>query len=328
MRITYEELQETFTRVLIKLSFSEERATLCANIFAANSRDGVYSHGLNRFPVFVEYVKEGLVIPDAEPIQVSENGVTQVWDGHLAPGMYTATIAMQKAIELAGANGIGCVSVRNTNHWMRGGTYGWQAADAGCIGICASNTIAIMPPWGGADPKLGNNPLIIAVPRTRGHLVLDMAMSQFSYGKMQEYELSNKPLPVDGGYDTQGNLSRDPVAIKTSKRSLPIGFWKGSGLSFMLDILLTSLSGGRSTPVITAGGKEFGLSQFFLCIQPAHLDEGLIEEIVKYTQSSTPVEQGKSVRYPGQSTLNTRIDNLKNGIPVNEAIWQTVLQMQ
>ncbi len=327
MRVPYQQLQETFKKVLLKLSFPEDRANLCAAIFAGNSRDGVYSHGLNRFPVFVEYVKDGLVIPGAEPVQVSENGVTQVWDGQFAPGMYTATLAMQRACELAKANGMGCVSVRNTNHWMRGGTYGWQAADSGFIGLCASNTIAIMPPWGGADPKLGNNPLIIAVPRKEGHLVLDMAMSQFSYGKMQEYELSGNPLPVDGGYDTSGNLSRDPVEIKSSKRSLPIGFWKGSGLSFMLDILLTSLSGGRSTPVITADGKEYGLSQFFLCIQPAYLDETLIGEIVRYTQSSTPVEEGNKVRYPGESTLKTRVHNLENGIPVNESIWQTVLKM-
>ena len=50
---------------------------------------------------------------------------------------------------------------------MRGGTYGWQAAEAGMIGICFTNTIANMPPWGGIDPRLGNNPLVIAVPRKR-----------------------------------------------------------------------------------------------------------------------------------------------------------------
>ena len=73
----------------------------------------------------------------------------------------------RRAISIAKENGIGCVVLKNTNHWMRGGTYGWQAADAGCIGICFTNTIANMPPWGGKEPKLGNNPLVIAVPRVR-----------------------------------------------------------------------------------------------------------------------------------------------------------------
>ena len=154
---------------------------------------------------------------------------------------------------------------------MRGGTYAWQAADAGCIGICFSNTIANMPPWGGKEPRLGNNPLVIGVPRDEGHIVLDMAMSQFSYGKLQEYDLKKQLLPVPGGYDAEGNLANNPAAIMRSQRALPIGFWKGSGLSFVLDVLLTALSGGRSTAKITNSGKETGLSQFFLCIhQPGY----------------------------------------------------------
>lgn len=63
---------------------------------------------------------------------------------------------------------------------MRGGTYGWQAADAGCTGTCFTNAIAVMPAWGGINTVPGNNPLIIAVPRNDGHVVPDMAMSQFS----------------------------------------------------------------------------------------------------------------------------------------------------
>src|SRR5207237_10438384 len=100
----------------------------------------------------------------SEPETLSRDGVTENWDGHLAPGMYTATLAMRRAITLAKENSMGCVAVKNTNHWMRGGTYGWQAADAGYIGICVTNTIANMPPWGGKEPRLGNNPLVIAVP--------------------------------------------------------------------------------------------------------------------------------------------------------------------
>ena len=61
-----------------------------------------------------------------------------------------------------------------------------------------------MPPWGGKDATLGNNPLVIAVPRTEGHLVLDMAMSQYSYGKLNEHHLAGKKLAHAGGYDENG----------------------------------------------------------------------------------------------------------------------------
>jgi 3-dehydro-L-gulonate 2-dehydrogenase len=325
--VSYDNLKNEFKRVLLKLSFSEERAALCAQIFADNSRDGVYSHGVNRFPVFVNYVKQGLIDIAAEPKLVVQNGSIEKWDGQLGPGMYNATLAMGRAISIAKANGIGCVVLKNTNHWMRGGTYGWQAADAGCIGICSSNTIANMPPWGGKEPRLGNNPLVFAVPRTEGHLVLDMAMTQFSYGKLQEYDLKKQVLPVPGGYDDAGNLTTNPAEIIKSQRALPVGFWKGSGLSFMFDVLLSALSGGRSTAQITKSGHETGLSQFFLCLYQHSYHSSLIEEIIHYSKSAMAAEPTASVLYPGEKTLATRRNSLENGIPVNEKIWSSILEM-
>lgn len=327
MRVPFEQMKNKFYEILLRLSFSEEKAALCARIFAENSRDGVYSHGLNRFPVFVQAVKDGVVHATAEPVTNERNGMIEYWDGKLAPGMYTATLAMRRAIAMAKEGGIACVAVKNTNHWMRGGTYGWQAADAGCIGICATNAIGNMPPWGGTEPRLGNNPLVIAVPREKGHVVLDMAMSQFSYGKLQEYALSSRQLPVAGGYNRNGDLTRDPQEIMDSQRSLPVGFWKGSGLSLVIDVLVAALSGGRSVAQITADGKEFGLSQLFICIDAAHLHTAVIESILDYTRNTTPAEEGGRVLYPGEKTLATRMQNEREGVPVNEEIWEQVLKL-
>jgi len=123
-------------------------------------------------------------------------------------------------------------------------------------------------------------------------------------------------------------LTADPAAIIESQRALPIGFWKGSGLSMMLDLLATILSKGRSTEQVTALGKDQGVSQVFICIKPdndAHTAE-LIEGIINYTKSGE-VEAGKQVQYPGEGTWKTRIDNQKNGIPVDIDIWEQVLAM-
>jgi len=203
MKISFEALRSEFLRVLLKLNLSQEKAQQCATIFAENSRDGVYTHGLNRFPTFVDLIKEGLIDIHAEPVLANHIGLIEQWEGNLAPGMLNATHCMQRAIDLAKENGIGCVAIRNTNHWMRGGTYGWQAAEAGCIGICFTNTIANVPPWGGIDPRLGNNPLVIAVPRPNGHVVLDMALSQYSFGKLMQYRDNQEELPLPGGYKHQ-----------------------------------------------------------------------------------------------------------------------------
>jgi 3-dehydro-L-gulonate 2-dehydrogenase len=322
MIISLEQLQHTLQDILVKHGFSEQKARLCANIFAGNSCDGVHSHGLNRFPVFIEYVKENMIDVRAEPELLTSEGVIEHWDGHLGPGMYTATLATKRAAVLAKENGFGCVTVKNTNHWMRGGAYGWQAAEENCISIFSTNTIANMPPFGGVEARLGNNPLVIAVPRKEGHVVLDMAISQFSYGKLQEYQLGGKQLPVPGGYDEQGNLTTDPKKIRESQKPLPIGYWKGSGLSIMLDLLVAGLSGGSTVAEITARQKEYGLSQIFICINAKNISESTINNIISFTKGNDP-----SVRYPGEQVLATRKKSMEEGVTVNDEIWQQVLML-
>src|SRR5688572_18427381 len=112
MRISFSEMKTVFKTLLLTNRFTEDKAELCSSIFAENSRDGVYSHGLNRFPEFLMSIGEGIVDPHAEPETESVNGVTEIWNGHLAPGMYIARMAMQRAIDIATQNGMGLVSVK------------------------------------------------------------------------------------------------------------------------------------------------------------------------------------------------------------------------
>ncbi len=332
LRIKYEQMYSEFFRVLLKVGFSQERAELCARLFAETSRDGVYTHGLNRFPRFIENIRNGNVEIHAIPEKISSFGAIERWDGNSGPGNLNAYSCMNRAIELAHENGMGCVSIRNTNHWMRAGTYGWQAAEEGCIGICWTNTMPNMPPWGTKESKLGNNPIVFAVPRKEGHIVLDMAMTMFSYGKIESYSMHSKPLPVDGGFDIDGNLTRDPKAILESGRSLPIGFWKGSGFSLMLDLIATILSGGNSTYLIGKNGGERNISQTFIAIDLAKLPEQnsiyrSVNETIEDLHSAEPVEEDGKIYYPGERTLLTRKENLEKGIPVEQYFWEQVLKL-
>jgi len=247
IRVPYQEECDVLVRVLLKLAFLPERARLCAQLFADASRDGVYSHGLDRFPRFVRGIRKGLVDVHATPKLVSGHRALERWNGNRGVGNLNAWECMARAIALSRQHGIGCVALANTNHWMRGGTYGWQAAEAGVLGICWTNTMPNLPPWGASDARVGNNPLVIAVPRPNGPVVLDMAMSQFSYGALAGYRARGESLPLDGGFDSQGRLTRDPAAIELSARPLPIGYWKGSGLALMLDLMAGLLSGGLFT---------------------------------------------------------------------------------
>jgi 3-dehydro-L-gulonate 2-dehydrogenase len=333
IRLPFEKVSARLALVLRGLGFRDDRAELCARLFAETTCDGVYSHGVNRFARFVGTIRNGSVDPGAEPSVVARLGAMERWDGQRGPGNLNAWAAMERAIALSGQHGIGCVTMAHTNHWMRGGTYGWQAAEAGVIGLCWTNTMPNVPPWGGVEPAIGNNPLVMAVPRAKGHVVLDMAMSQFSYGAMESYRKRGELLPVEGGFDAEGKLTRDPGAIEQSQRLLPVGFWKGSGLAVVLDMVAAMTSLGNATHAIANDPlKETGLSQIFVAIDPRGLGdtarmEQIADEVVESVQRTRAAEAGKTVRYPGENTVRLREENRQLGLPVEEAVWNEISGM-
>ncbi|WP_288954866.1 3-dehydro-L-gulonate 2-dehydrogenase [uncultured Polaribacter sp.] len=332
MRITTENMQKVLYELFRKYKFSQEKAILLANVFTESTLDGVSSHGINRVPLFIEYVEKGIINIDAEAEKVASFGNIERWDGNLGSGIVNATRCTNRAIELAKQNGMGMVALRNTNHWMRGGTYGKQAANANCISILFTNTKPNMPPWGGKDSRIGNNPFVVSIPRKKGHVILDMAISQFSFGKINDYKLKGEKLPYNGGWDDNNELSNDPEKILLKERGLPIGYWKGSALSMVLDMLATLLSGGNSTAEISSKEIETAISQVYICIYPEvfkdnGLQEKLIDEIIDFTQDVETINPGEKIYYPGEQSKQKRAKNLKESILVNESIWKNIVKL-
>ncbi|MCU1324100.1 MAG: Malate/L-lactate dehydrogenase [Acidobacteriaceae bacterium] len=332
-RVPYADLLAAFEKAMLTLGLSPDRAALCARLFSETTRDGVYSHGLNRFPRFAEGIRNGSIVPNVEPSLVTAFGAIERWNGNLGPGNLSAHASIHRTIELAKQHGIGCVALANTNHWLRGGTYGWIAAEAGLFSLCWTNTLANLPAWGASVPILGNNPLVIGIPRPGPngeptHVILDMAMSQFSYGALAGYSKRNEPLPVDGGFDTDGNITRDAAAIQASWRPLPIGYWKGSGLSLVLDMLAAMLSGGKSTHDIPNDpSRESGISQVFIAIDSSNLATAqelarIADSIIDNLHDAPRADPNRPIRYPGEQTLQLRAENLRLGVPVDPDIWQ------
>ncbi|MES2392307.1 MAG: 3-dehydro-L-gulonate 2-dehydrogenase, partial [Acidobacteriota bacterium] len=298
-RVAFEELRGRVETVLMGLGMQPERAALSARLTAETDRDGVKTHGIARLPRFAQMVKLGAVDVLAEPECVAQFGALERWRGHLGPGNLAAYAAMNRAMQLARDNGIGAVALGESTHWMRAGAFGWQAAEAGLAAMCWSNTLPNLPPWGAKTPALGNNPLVIAVPRGEAPLVLDMAMSQFSYGSLESYRKRGKALPVPGGFDEAGELTTDAGAIETTQRALPVGFWKGSGLALVLDVLGAMLAGGKATYQFERDAlKEVGQSQVFIAVAPTAVGaveemEALAEGAIAAVHAAEPVEAGK-----------------------------------
>jgi 3-dehydro-L-gulonate 2-dehydrogenase len=144
---------------------------------------------------------------------------------------------------------------------------------------------------------------------------------------MELQKLKGKKLSVVGGFDTKGELTTDPGEILETKRALPIGYWKGAGLSLLLDILATVLSGGLSVQQISQQDSEINVSQVFIAIDISKLQNfSTIDRVLKsiiddYHASSDGVKQ---IVFPGERVMAIREENNKNGIPVYKKIWEEI----
>ena len=289
----------------------------------------MYSHGVNRFPRVVSYLDKGEIDPSAIATCESAMGAIERWNGHRGFGPLNAKLAMDRACELAKLNGVGVVALGNNNHWMRGGSYGWQAAEKGYIGICWTNSIAVMPPWGAKECRIGTNPLIVAIPSTPITMV-DMSMSMFSYGMLEVNRLAGRQLPVDGGFDDEGNLTKEPGVIEKNRRILPMGYWKGSGMSIVLDMIATLLSDGASVAEVTQDNSdEYGISQIFIAIEVDKLIDGptrdaKLQRIMDYVTTAERADENQAIRLPGHEFTTLLAENRRNGITVDDSVWAKI----
>jgi 3-dehydro-L-gulonate 2-dehydrogenase len=330
--ISIEQLQNEYERILLKRGMKAELATRLANGFVEMANEGTYSHGINRFPVFIGQVDKNEIKLNAEPECINAMGALEQWDCNFGPGVLNGLICTDRAIALAKQYGIGMVAMKNSNHWMRGGAYVLKMARQGLAGIASTNSIAVMPAWGGKDHRIGSNPLIMAMPGEPPVLV-DCSMSQYSYGQLQNYVLADKELPVVGGFDDEGNLTKDAHKLWENKRLLPMGFWKGSSMSIVLDMLLTAVTGGYSVPALTEDmGGEFGVSQFLIAIDLSKtMDENTLHTEMKrirdYVMASEPAESGQVMIAGSEIQAFMDKHTAQGGIEIHDEIWQQIIAL-
>lgn len=334
MIVSYDELKQTIKSALKRHGVDEERAEIMSKIHSDSTLKGVNSHGLNRIPRLINFIEDGLIDINSELELLNKTGAIENYDGHLGFGVINALKLSKRCAELAKEHGIAMVTIRNTTHWMRGGTYAELIADDGMIGMCWTNTESIMPAWGSDEVSIGNNPIGISIPSKTGSISLDMAMSLYSYGKLETTRLKNQKLPFPGGYDKNGNITDDPSLIEETKRLLPTGYWKGSGLAICLDTMAALLSQGKSTYDLDNENvfNCTGCSQIFIAMNPNAFgteeeNERIINLMKERITKAHPIEEKNPVRYPGLGMQKRVEKGLKNGIQVDEKIYKKVMEI-
>jgi len=138
-------------------------------------------------------------------------------------------------------------------------------------------------------------------------------------------------LAVAGGFNRQGELTTDAGEILQSECALPMGYWKGAGLSLLLDMLAAILSDGLATHQISKE-VETASSNIFIAFDlnqsgRSRATGEVIKNIIDDYLLATPVSQHSPILYPGQRVLQTRAVNRHQGIPVRQPTWQSILDL-
>jgi LDH2 family malate/lactate/ureidoglycolate dehydrogenase len=235
--------------VLARLGATSAAAEIVASSLLDADRRGVHTHGLVRLPSYCDDVSSGRVAVDAAPRLLADVGAVALLDGGGGFGAVTAAAGMDEAIARAEQHGVGIVATRGGNHFGAAAFYALRAVERGLIGIAATSTPAVMAPWGGAEARIGNNPLAIAAPTSNGlpPFVLDFAQSAASRGRIKLAELAGEPIPDGWALDPAGRPTTDAAAALAGAL-LPFGGYKASGLALAVEALTGVLAGGELGP--------------------------------------------------------------------------------
>jgi LDH2 family malate/lactate/ureidoglycolate dehydrogenase len=229
-------------------------------------------------PMYVERINKGSVSPRSTGEVVSDRGGAIVIDAGNALGQLTSRQAVKLAVARAREIGLATVAVRNGFHFGTAGRYARLIAEQNCVGIVLSSTRPLMPPPGGAEALVGNNPIAIALPSAGDFPVeADMALSATAMGKIRLAAAAGEAIPADWAVDAQGRPTTDPVAA-IKGMLLPAAGPKGFGLAFVIDLLCGGLSDGAVgadvRPLYGDPAEPYRCSHFFLAIHAGHFPVG------------------------------------------------------
>jgi len=279
--------------------------------------------GLEKLFRYARRMRNGGIRPDAPMDWVEDRVATSVLDAAKGLGYVAARRAMDRAIEKARGTGIAMVGVRHSNHFGIAGYHARRAAEQGLIGVAMTNAGAEMAPWGSATPVLGTNPWGIAVPRGSGHdpIVLDMALTQSGKGMMRWFERAGIRMPDNWALTPEGERTTS-ASDAMDGPLLPMGDYKGYGLSLMTDVLTGVLTGSLFGPRVFQDDKNFDVGHTMIAIDieafmPHEEFDERLEQLVTDVKSAPPLDPEHPVRLPGEAEQQRARERMETGIPID-----------
>ena len=310
--------------LLVGQGVSANDAKAVAECLVEADLRGVQTHGMSRLPIYVKRVEQGLVNPVPNMRFHKPLAACASLDGDNGFGFLVGIRAMREAVVMAETSGVGVVSAHNSNHFGMAATYLLQAVAAGYFAFVFTNAAKSMPPWGGREGLFGTSPLGAAAPA--GELppfVLDMSPAVAARGKIRLAEKRSESIPEGYALDENGQSTTDPTAALRGV-VLPIGTYKGSGISMLMEILSGVFSGanfaGDVPDQYTVMDRPQNVGHFFMAMKPGLFvtEQGFrarMDTLISRVKANPLASGFDEILIPGEIEARLENERRKTGIP-------------
>ncbi|KPK42816.1 MAG: hypothetical protein AMJ78_01070 [Omnitrophica WOR_2 bacterium SM23_29] len=324
--VSAEKLSNFIKSVLLKAGVRHDVAGYVTEGLIQTSVRGVDSHGVRLLPHYLKGVKGGRINPNPNYRFKKTSASTGMLDADHTFGHAAGMEAAKRAIELADEAGTGHIAVYNSSHFGAAAYYALEIANNDMIGISLSNTDALIKTYAGKRPFLGNNPICFAVPcNSEEPFCLDMATSVVTFNKIRQWREEGLQAPSGVGADNEGAETTDPNDITML---LPIGGYKGYGLSMAVEILCSLLTGMPYGPHIPkmfeAPMNEKRLLGHFIsairidCFQSKDVFKKRFSQLMNELRTEPALNKDIPVQVAGDPEKKHTRERLKKGIPLRQ----------
>ena len=326
-----QDLARFITDAFVAVGLPPQDAAIVAARMVEADVIGADGHGVFRLPQYIRRLRaKGVNVTPQVRIERTGPATARV-DGDNGMGHLVMTRAADLAVELARETGVAWVGTVRSNHAGAASVYADIPVRAGMIAIYSAVASANhMPPWGGVDSLLGTNPLAIGLPLVNEPpVMLDFATTVVSYGTVKGRELRGQSMPEGWMVNkATGQPLTDP-ARSNEGFLLPIGGYKGAGLSMVLGLLAGVLNGaaiGRDVVDFNADDKTpANTGQFILALDigrfmAPELFTAAAKRHLEELRASERLPDVENIRLPGNERARRRNERMQAGIPIPDQL--------
>jgi LDH2 family malate/lactate/ureidoglycolate dehydrogenase len=324
-------LREVTRQILRRTALRSDDADIIADALITSELRNLQGQGqgVRRVKAYVDRVDQDMIDPTAPFEIVKESPALALIDAHNGPGTVVAVKAMRIAVQKARQCGVGTVLVRHSTHFGSASFSASEALAHGCIGVCMTNAGPEMAPWGGIDGVVGTNPWAVAIPTGDDPdampIILDMALTMAGKGMMGWLMRDGRRMPRTWAITKDGRDTDDPAEAMDGTL-LPMGEYKGYGLSVITDVLTGVLggSGYGTLPYSNPAAQDVGHQ--FIAYDIDWFGErsafyARMADFIAMIRASRTRPGVREILLPGELEWRRMQDKLRDGVPLDPVIY-------